>query len=87
MALTIIENQKKDIKMNDSELMTVCVNIDIPPSCLQTVVQQCKKIAPKDTHGKYHVDPADVLSALISRFLTENNFKQYLENEKNYPIL
>ncbi|MBF0449415.1 MAG: hypothetical protein HQK75_01800 [Candidatus Magnetomorum sp.] len=74
--------------MNDSGLLTVCVNIDIPPSCLQAVVQQCKKLAQKDDNGKYHsFDPADVLSAMVSRFLSENNFEQYFENEKNYPIL
>ena len=73
--------------MQESELMTVCANIDIPPSCLQTVVHKCKTLAHKDENGKYHIDPADVLSALISRFLSENNFKQYLDDEKNYPIL
>ncbi|KPA15207.1 hypothetical protein MHK_004581 [Candidatus Magnetomorum sp. HK-1] len=73
--------------MNNPEVLSVCVNIDIATSSLQTVVQQCKKIVKPDKNGIYQVDPADVLSALVSRFLSEKHFDQYLENEKNYPIL
>jgi hypothetical protein len=32
-------------------------------------------------------DPADVLSAMVSQFLVEKNFDQYLEDDNNYKKL
>jgi len=73
--------------MDNSELLSVCVNIDIKTTSLQTVVQQCKELVKPDEKGKYQVDPADVLSVLVSKFLLEKNFDKYIEDKENYPIL
>ncbi|MDM8523415.1 hypothetical protein QUF80_08595 [Desulfococcaceae bacterium HSG8] len=70
--------------MTDSEAITVNVKVDITPASLQAIVENAKTIAGQNERGFYHVDTADKVSEMISRFLLENNFESYAKNIANY---
>ena len=68
----------------ESPLVRVHVNIELPASALQAVVANTKKKAATAAGGRYPVDTADALSALISIFLQEKNFDAFARDENNY---
>lgn len=67
-----------------SPLVRVHVNIELSAASLQAVVANSKKKAGTDEHGRYRVDTADALSAMISRFLLENDFEAFSQDIDNY---
>jgi hypothetical protein len=67
---------KETIKVNATVEMTVL--------SLQAIVENAKKITGQDEKGRYRVDTADKVSEMISRFLLENDFENYVKNIKNY---
>jgi hypothetical protein len=67
-----------------SPLVKVHVNIEIPAACLQTVVANVKHMAAADDGGRYRMDTADALAALISRFLQGKDFLAYVRDTDNY---
>lgn len=70
--------------MNESQdLITVHVNVEITAASIQAVVENAKKIAGPDDKGVYHIDTADMLSEMISKFLLEKDFENYAKNIKN----
>jgi hypothetical protein len=68
----------------NSPLVRVHVNIDLPAAAIQAAVANAKKKAGADEKGHYRVDTADVLSDLISRFLQEKDFESFANDENNY---
>ena len=68
----------------ESPLVRVHVNIELPASALQAVVANTKKKAAATEGGRYPMDTADALAALISRFLQEKNFAAFAGDENNY---
>ena len=68
----------------DSPLVRVHVNIELPASALQAVVANTKKKAATTEGGRYPMDTADALAALISKFLQERNFNAFAADENNY---
>jgi len=68
----------------EKDLIEVRVNVKITTSSLQTIVENCKKIAGRNEKGHYQVDTADKVSEMISRFLLENNFEVYVKDIKNF---
>ena len=66
------------------DMISVRVNVDIPTEALKNIVQIAKQIVGPDEKGHYHVDTADKVGEMISRFLLENNFQQYVGNRGNY---
>jgi broad-specificity NMP kinase len=66
------------------EMITVHVNVDITVASLQTIVENVKRIAGRDENGVYHVDTADKVSEMISRFLLDNDFEGYVKSIENY---
>jgi hypothetical protein len=66
------------------DMITVHVNVDITATSLQTIVENVKHIAGHDEKGVYHVDTADKVSEMISRFLFDNDFESYIKDIKNY---
>jgi len=56
------------------ERITVHVNIEITVTALQTIVENAKRIKGCDEKGVYHIDTADEVSKIISRFLLEKKF-------------
>jgi hypothetical protein len=68
----------------ENPTVRVHVNIDLPAAALQAVVANAKQMAGKDAAGRYRVDTADVLSALITKFLNEKGFEDYSRDSGNY---
>ncbi len=68
----------------DSPSVRVHVNIEIPATSLQAVVANVKKKAAADEKGRYRVDTADALSALISTFLREKGFDAFARDADNF---
>jgi hypothetical protein len=66
------------------DMITVHVNVEITAASLQTIVENVKRIASHDEKGVYHVDTADKVNDIISRFLQENDFEGYVKNIENY---
>lgn len=69
---------------SSSPLVKVQVNIDLTPASLQAVVANAKQKAGAEHKGRYRVDTADALAALISRFLQEKGFEGYARDLSNY---
>jgi hypothetical protein len=69
---------------DEKDLIEVHVNLKITTASLQTIVENCKKIAGRNEKGYYRVDTAGKLNAMISRFLLQNNFEGYVRDIKNY---
>lgn len=67
-----------------SPLVRVHVNIELSAESLQAVVANSKKMAGTDEKGRYRVDTADALAALISTFLRDKNFDAFVKDVKNY---
>lgn len=68
--------------MSDSIL--VRANIDLPPEVVKAVVQNAKLKYGKNEKGSYSIDTFEVLSRLITRFLEEKGFSEYVQNPDNY---
>lgn len=67
-----------------STLLTVHVNVEVTAATLETIVNNVKQLAGKDAGGRYRVDPADNVSELISRFLAEKGFEEWVRDIDNY---
>ncbi|MDX2490625.1 hypothetical protein [Desulfosarcina sp.] len=67
-----------------SPLIRVHVNIELSAASLQTVVANSKMKAGTDDKGRYRVDTADALAALISTFLREKGFDAFARDVDNY---
>ena len=67
-----------------SPLVRVHVNIELSAESLQAVVANTKKRAGTDEKGRYRVDTADALAALISTFLRDKDFDAFVKDVKNY---
>ena len=67
--------------MNASkDTIIINANIEITTRSLQTIVENAKQKAGCDEKGVYRVDTADKVSEMISRFLLEKNFEDYVKN-------
>ncbi len=67
-----------------SPLIRVHVNIELSAASLQAVVANSKMKAGTDEKGRYRVDTADALAALISAFLREKGFDAFARDVDNY---
>lgn len=67
-----------------SPSVRVHVNIELSAASLQWVVANAKKKAGANEQGRYRVDTADALSALISKFLENNRFDDFVRDLDNY---
>ena len=65
-------------------LIRVHVNIELSAASLQAVVANSKMKAGTDEKGRYRVDTADALAALISTFLREKGFDAFARDVDNY---
>ena len=64
--------------------IVVNANIKMTAASLETIVENAKKIAGRNEKGYYHIDTAEKVNEMISRFLLENGFENYVQNIKNY---
>ena len=67
-----------------SPLIRVHVNIELSAASLQAVVANSKMKPGTDEKGRYRVDTADALAALISTFLREKGFDAFARDVENY---
>ena len=66
------------------DMITVHVNVEITAASLQTIVENVKQLAGRDEKGVYRVDTADKVSEMISRFLFDKDFENYVKQIENY---
>lgn len=71
----------------EKETLTINANVDITADALQTVVANSKKLAGPGDDGAYHIDTADMVADMISRFLSDKDFDSYVRDLGNYPRL
>ncbi len=72
---------------NANDKLSVHVNVQISADALQAIVANAKKMATRNANGVYHVDTADQVSVMITRFLDEMDFDSFVEEIDNYsPI-
>jgi hypothetical protein len=64
--------------------LDVHVNVEITVESLRTIVENAKKIAGSDEKGFYHLDTADAVGQMISRFLSEYDFESYVKDIEHY---
>jgi|AntAceMinimDraft_2_1070361.scaffolds.fasta_scaffold95730_1 hypothetical protein len=71
---------------NASDTITINAVVDLSATALQNIVKMAKQLTGPNEKGVYRVDTADVVSAMISGFLRENDFEAYVKDEKNYNL-
>ena len=66
------------------DTVVIHVNVEISTQTLQKIVENAKQAAGRNEKGHYRVDTADKVSELISRFMEENGFDQYVADTDKY---
>ena len=66
------------------DTLIVRANVEMTAASLQAIVENAKKISGPNEKGGYRVDTADKVSEMISRFLLENDFENFVKNVDNY---
>ncbi len=68
---------------------TIVVNatVEMTTKSLQDIVSMAKALAGKDHKGHYRVDTAETVNQMISRFLLEKDFENYVRQKENYDGL
>jgi hypothetical protein len=64
--------------------IVVRARVEMTTASLQAIVANAKKVTGPDEKGVYRVDTADQVSAMISRFLLENDFESFVKDIANY---
>lgn len=66
---------------------TLIINatVEITAQALEAIVENAKRVVGCDDKGRYHVDTADKVGEMISRFLFEKDFESYAQNIDNFP--
>jgi hypothetical protein len=64
--------------------LTIHVNVQISAFALQTIVANAKKVAPRDGGGSLRIDTADWVSQMISKFLEQRDFENFVKDGSNY---
>lgn len=67
------------------ETILVRVNLEMSTEALKTIVRIAREIVGPDEEGIYRVDTADRVGEMISKFLLEENFNDYVREIDNYP--
>lgn len=66
------------------EKLRIHVNVEISTQALQAIVSNAKKLAAKSENGAYRIDTADQVSQMITRFLQEKSFDEFVNDIDNY---
>ena len=69
---------------NDKEPIAVRVAVEVSPEALEAVVKTVREMLGRNEKGHYHVDTADAVGAMISRFLGEKDFEGFVKDPENY---
>ncbi len=68
-----------------TDTITIQTNLDIATEALKTIVETAKQMVGPDKKGHYRVDTADIVGEMISRFLMEKDFEEYVRHRAHYP--
>jgi hypothetical protein len=73
---------KEDHRMSPTskDKLRVNVTLEISAATLQAVVANAKKLAGRDAAGVYRIDTAEKVGEMVTRFLDEKNFEDYVKN-------
>lgn len=65
---------------------TIAVNIvvEMTTASLKAIVENAKRLSGRNKKGHYTVDTADKVSEMISRFLLEKDFENFVKTAENY---
>lgn len=66
------------------ETLTVNVNVEITADALNTIVQTVKEQAGRNEKGHYQVNTHAAVGEMITRFLFEKGFDDYVLNPHHY---
>jgi hypothetical protein len=64
--------------------IVVRANVEMTAASLEAIVANAKQVLGPDEKGVYRIDTADQVSAMISRFLLENDFEGFVKDITNY---
>jgi len=64
--------------------LDVHVVVSLTGAALSAVVENAKRLAGRDERGGYRVDTADMVGAMISRFLEKYDFEGFVKDPVNY---
>ena len=67
------------------DTIEVRANVIMTTASLKAIVENTRKTSIRDEKGRYQVDTAAAVGKMISRFLLENDFEAFAEDENNYP--
>ena len=71
--------------MNDlNDTLLINANIEIPVEALKTIVAKAKEAVGPDANGRYRVDTSEAVNTIITRFLAERDFIDYVSDLSNY---
>ena len=73
--------------MPQDDKLIINTQIEIAGHTLQQIVSMAKKIQGPDAKGHFSIDTADLVSDLISRFLIDGGFEDYVADQRNYEKL
>jgi hypothetical protein len=65
--------------------LVINTTVEVTARSLEVIVAHSKEIAGCDEKGRYHVDTADRVGEMITRFLFEKDFESYVEDIGNFP--
>jgi hypothetical protein len=74
------------MEQSGNKTLAVNVVIELTPAALQAIVENAKRMTGRNEKGHYHVDTADKVGEMVSRFLAENDFENFVSNPENYPV-
>ncbi len=65
---------------------TIAVNVvvEMTATSLKAIVENAKRLSGRNENGHYTVDTADKVAEMISRFLLEKKFEDFVTNAENY---
>ena len=70
----------------EKDRLRIHVNIEISASALQAIVANAKRLATRSTNGAYHIDTADQVANMVTRFLDLNGFEEFVGDIENYRL-
>lgn len=70
-----------------SDTLDINVTVNIKAATLQAIVQNAKNLAGRDENGRYRVDTAETVNRLVSAFLKERGFDDYISDLSHYRMI
>jgi hypothetical protein len=67
--------------------VTVNVNVALTAGAMEALAANAREINQRDAEGPARVDPADLISVMISQFLLVKDFEGFVGDPGNYPEL